>query len=47
MIPAQSSGAAPARSRFDGNAQHEALIDDDAVGVAAVGDASEVLVRES
>ncbi len=28
-----------------GNAQDKALIDDDAVGVAAVGDASEVLVR--
>ena len=27
-----------------GNAQHEALVDHDAVGVAAVGDASEVLV---
>ena len=29
------------------NAQNETFVDDDAVGVAAVGDASEVLVRES
>ena len=29
-----------------GNAQDEALVDDDAVGVAAVGDAAEVLVGE-
>ncbi len=46
MIPAQSKGAAPARSRFDGNAQNKPLVDDDAVGVAAVGDASEVFVRQ-
>ena len=44
-MPAQSSGAAPARSRLRWDAQNEMFIDDDAFGVAAVGDASEVLVR--
>ncbi len=29
-----------------GNVQHKALIDDDAVGVAAIGDASQVLIGE-
>ena len=29
-----------------GNPQHESLVDDDAVGVAAIGDASEVLVGQ-
>ena len=45
-MPAQSRGAAPARSRFEGTRRTKCLIDDDAVGVPAVGDASEVLVRE-
>ena len=35
----------PGESQIGGDAQHEAFIDDDAVGVATVGDASEVLVR--
>ena len=43
-MPAQSSGAAPARSEVCGNAQHESLVDDNAVGVPAVGDAAGVLV---
>ena len=46
MIPAQSSGAAPARSRLDGTRRTKRSVDDDAVGVAAVGDAAEVLVGE-
>ena len=45
VIPAQSKGAAPARFEVRGDAQDEPLVDDDAVGVAAVGDASEMLVR--
>ena len=45
-MPAQSKGAVPARSRFEGTLQYEFLGDDDAVGVAAVGDAARVLVRE-
>lgn len=45
MIPAQSRGAAPGELEVRGDAQHESLVYDDAVGVAAVGDASEVLVR--
>ena len=45
-MPAQSRGAAPARSRFAGTRRTKLLVDDDAVGVAAVGDASEVLVGE-
>ena len=44
MIPAQRSGATPAESQFRGHAQHESLIDNDAVGVATVGDAAQVLV---
>ena len=34
----------PGGIEIGGNAQHEALVDDDALGVAAVGHASEVLV---
>ena len=45
MIPAQSSGAAAGEIEVGGDAQNEVLVDDDAVGVAAIGDASEVLVR--
>ena len=45
MIPAQSSGAVPASLRFDGTRRHETLVDDDALGVAAIGDDSGVLVR--
>ena len=45
-MPAQSRGAAPARSRFEGTFEHESLVDDDAVGVAAVGNAAGVLVGE-
>ncbi len=37
----------PGEIEVGGHAQDEALIDDDAIGVAAVGDASEMLVRES
>ena len=44
MIPAQSSGAAPARSRFGRDAQDKVFVDDNALGVAAVGYSSEVLV---
>ena len=46
VIPAQSSGAVPARSRLAGTLEDEVLGDDDAVGVAAVGDAAGVLVGE-
>ena len=46
MIPAQSRGAAPARSRFGGTRSTKRSIDDNAVGVAAVGDAAQVLVGE-
>ena len=35
----------PGRIEVGGDAQNEAFIDDDAVGVSAVGDAPEVLVR--
>ena len=35
----------PGEIEVGGDAQNEALIDDDAVGVAAVGDAAQVLVR--
>ena len=45
-MPAQSRGAAPARSRFEGTCRTNRSIDDDAVGVAAVGDASQMLVGE-
>ena len=45
-MPAQSSGAAAGEVEVGGNAQDEVLVDDDAVGVAAVGDAAEVLVGE-
>ena len=41
----QRSGSGKIEVR--GHAQDEALVDDDAVGVAAVGDASEMLIRES
>ena len=43
-MPAQRSGAAPARSRLEGTRRTKLLIDDDAIGVAAIGDAPEVLV---
>ena len=43
-MPAQSRGAAAAGSRFDGNVEDEGFVDDDALGVAAVGDAAQVLV---
>ena len=47
-MPAQSSGAAPARSRLAGMRSDETLVDDDAVGVAAVGDRRGlVLVRRA
>ena len=44
VMPAQRRGAAPARSRLEGTRRTKRSIDDDAVGVAAVGDASEVFV---
>ena len=44
MIPAQSSGAAPARLRLEGNATRT-FVDYDAVGVSPLGDAAEVFVR--
>ena len=37
-MPAQSSGAAPARFEIGRDAQNKTFIHDDAVGVAAVGD---------
>ena len=43
-MPAQRSGAAPARSEPVRYPQRERLVDDDAVRVAAVGDAPEMLV---
>ncbi len=45
VIPAHRSGAAPGEIEVGRDAQDEAFIDDDAIGVAAVSDASEVLVR--
>ena len=44
-MPAQSSGAAAGEIEVGRNAQDEAFIDDNAIGVATVGHASEVLVR--
>src|SRR5271168_4718966 len=43
-MPAQSKGAVAARSRFGRDAQHEALIDHNAVGVAAVGHSTQMLI---
>src|ERR1017187_2187049 len=43
VIPAQRSGAG--EIEVGGDAQNEVFIDDDAIGVATIGDASEVLVR--
>ena len=44
MIPAQSRGAAPARSRVRGNLENKFLIDDDAFRIAAVSNAAAELV---
>ena len=44
MIPAQSRGAAPASLRFEGTRRTNRLVDDNALGVAAIGDAAEMLV---
>ena len=43
--PGAEQRRGPGKVEVGGNAQNEAFIDDDAVGVAAVGDAAEVLVR--
>jgi hypothetical protein len=44
VIPAQSKGCGSGVVKVRGDAQDEPLVDHDAVGVAAVGDASQVLV---
>ena len=46
MIPAQRRGPVPARSRLRGTCRTKRCIDDDAVGIAPVRDASEMLVGE-
>ena len=46
MIPAQRSGATPARLRLLGTWSTKLSINDNAVGIAAVGDASEMRVRK-
>ena len=43
--PGAEQRRGPGEIEVGGNAQDEVLVDDDAVGVAAVGDAAEVLVR--
>ena len=43
-MPAHRSGAAPAGSSRSGTRSDEGLVDDEALGVAAVGDAAEMLV---
>ena len=44
VIPAQSKGGS-SEIQVRRDAQNEALVDDDAVGVATIGDAPEVLIR--
>src|SRR5271163_1883323 len=39
-------GSNSGKTEVRGNAQDKPLVDDDAVGVAAIGDASQMLVRE-
>ncbi len=45
VIPAQSSGAAPAGIQIRRDAQNEVFVDDDAFRIAAIGKAAEVFVR--
>ena len=45
VIPAQRRGAAPAGSRLAGTRQDKTFVHDHAIGVASIGDTSEVLVR--
>ena len=44
-MPAQRSGAAAARFKFFGHAQHKGFIHDDALGITAIGHAAGVFVR--
>ena len=46
MIPAQSKRRGSGEVEVRGNMEHEPLVDHDAVRVAAVGDAAEMLVGE-